>query len=410
MSDKKHSGFEALANETSLYPQEALLKTKKHKASMFIGIPKETSFQENRVALSPEGVILLVNNGHEICVETMAGLESRFSDKEYSDAGAKIVYSKAEVFHADIILKVEPPTIEEISLMKPGRALISALQLGNQNIEYLNAINKKKLTALAYELIEDKAGGMPAVRAMSEIAGSTVMLVAAEYLSNVNDGKGIILGGITGVPPTKVVILGAGTVAEYAARAAIGLGAEIQIFDNHLYKLRRLKHALGHQVYTSIINHVLLTESLRQADVVIGAIRAEKGRTRHVVTEEMVSQMKPDSVIIDVSIDQGGCIETSEMTTHKKPVFKKYGVIHYCVPNIASRAARTASIALNNIFTPIFHQAGEEGGFEEMIYNNSWLMKGVYSFNGNLTNPYIAKTFNMKHKELNLFLAARFRA
>jgi alanine dehydrogenase len=409
MTDKKHSGFEALAKESKLYPQEALMKAKTNKANLFIGIPRETSFQENRVALTPEGVSLLTGNGHEIWIESGAGAATKFTDKDFSDAGAKIIYSKGEVFHADIILKVEPPTVDEISLIKTNRVLISALQLGNQNSEYLNALNKKKLTALAYELIEDKAGGMPAVRAMSEIAGSTVMLIAAEYLSNVNNGKGIILGGITGVPPTKVVILGAGTVAEYAARTAIGLGADIQIFDNHLYKLRRLKHALGQQVYTSTFNNVLLSEALRQADVVIGAIRAEKGKNRYVVTEEMVSMMKPGSVIIDVSIDQGGCIETSKITTHNKPIFTKYGVIHYCVPNIASRVARTATTALSNIFTPIFFQAGEEGGLEDMIFNNSWLMKGVYAYNGNLTNPYIARKFNMKHKELNLLLAARFR-
>ena len=409
MTEKKHTGFEVLAKETSLYPQEALVKVKTHKASLFIGIPKETSFQENRIALTPDGVNLLANEGNEIWVETRAGQESKFSDKEYSDAGAKIVYTREDVFHGDIILKVEPPTVNEISMMKPGRVVISALQLGNQSIDYLNTLNKKKLTAIAYELIEDKAGGMPAVRAMSEIAGSTVMLIAAEYLSSVNNGKGIILGGITGIPPTKVVILGAGTVAEYAARAAIGLGADLQIFDNHLYKLRRLKHALGHLVNTSIINHVILTDALKVADVVIGAIRSEKGRNRYVVTEEMVAQMKPGSVLIDVSIDQGGCIETSELTTHEKPVFVKYGVIHYCVPNIASRVARTASTALNNIFTPMLYQAGEEGGFDEMIFNNHWLMRGVYAYNGNLTNPYIARKFSMKYKDLNLLLAARFR-
>jgi alanine dehydrogenase len=409
MTEKKHSGFEALAKESTLSPQEALLKVRHKKASLFIGIPKETSFQENRIALTPDGVSLLVNNGHEIWVETGAGIEAKFSDKEYSDAGAKIIYTRSEVFHADIILKVEPPTVSEISMMKPGKALISALQLGNQNIDYLNAINKKKLTSLAYEFIEDKAGGMPAIRAMSEIAGSTVMLIAAEYLSSAHEGKGIILGGITGVPPTRVVILGAGTVAEYAARAAIGLGAEIQIFDNHLYKLRRFKHALGHLIYTSTINNILLTEALKQADVVIGAVRPEKGKNRYIVTEEMVAQMKPGSIVIDVSIDQGGCIETSEITTHEKPVFVKYGVIHYCVPNIASRVARTATTALNNIFTPILNQAGEEGGFDEMIFSNHWLMKGVYSYNGNLTNQYIARKFSLKYKDLNLLLAARFR-
>lgn len=408
MNEHQRSGFKELAKGSKLYPQESLVPVKKQPISLFIGIPKETSFQENRLAITPDGVNLLVNNGHEIWVETGAGKESKFSDKEFSDAGAKIVYSSEEVFKADVILKVEPPTPEEIDQMKQGKILISALQLGNQSPTFLRAINSKKLTALAYEFIEDKVGGMPAIRAMSEIAGSTVMLIAAEYLSSVNNGKGIILGGITGVPPTKVVILGAGTVAEYAARTALGLGVDIRIFDNQIYKLRRLKHALGQQVYTSTLNNVLLLDALKQADVVIGAIRAEKGRTRCVVTEEMVAQMKPGSVIIDVSIDQGGCIETSEITTHDNPVFTKYGIIHYCVPNIASRVARTATTAFSNIFTPILLQAADEGGFDTMIFNNKWMMKGVYAYNGHLTNEHIARKFNLSSKDLNLLITPRF--
>jgi alanine dehydrogenase len=408
MSEKISSGFKDLVKGSKLYPQESLLEVKKPPISLFIGIPKEISFQENRLAITPEGVNLLVNNGHEIWVETGAGKESKYSDKEFSDAGAKIAYSKQEVFKADLVLKVEPPTVEEINLMNPGKALISALQLGNQSISFLRAINSKRLTALAYEFIEDKVGGMPAVRAMSEIAGSTVMLIAAEYLSSVNNGKGIIMGGITGVPPTKVVILGAGTVAEYAARTALGLGVDIQIFDNHIYKLRRLKHALGQQVYTSTLNNMLLIEALKQADVVLGAIRTEKGRNRCVVTEEMVAQMKPGSVIIDVSIDQGGCIETSELTTHDNPVYMKYGIIHYCVPNIASRVPRTATTAFSNIFTPMLLQAAEEGGIDTMIFNNKWFLKGVYAYKGHLTNEHIARKFNMPYKDLNLLMTPRF--
>ena len=242
---------------------------------------------------------------------------------------------------------------------------------------------------------------------MSEIAGSTVMLIAAEYLNSEN-GKGVILGGITGVPPTKVVILGAGTVAEYAARTAIGLGAEVKIFDNQVYKLRRLRHDLGVQVYTSTIDTITLRKELREADVVIGSLRSEEGGSPCVVTEDMVAEMKSNSVIIDVSIDQGGCFETSRMTDHKNPVFKKYDVIHYCVPNIPSRVARTATTALSNIFTPIFLQIAKKGGVEDMIYTKEWFMKGVYAYKGNLTNHYIAKKFNMKYKDLQLLMAARF--
>jgi alanine dehydrogenase len=408
MGEQHRSGFEELAQESKLYPQESLLKIKKQQNTLYIGIPKENSFQENRLAITPEGVNLLVNNGHEVRIETGAGKESRFSDKEFSDAGAKIVYSTEEVFKADIILKVEPPTIDEIQFMNPGKVLISALQLGNQTPEYLRAINNKKLTALAYEFIEDKVGGMPAVRAMSEIAGSTVMLIAAEYLSNINNGKGILLGGITGVPPAKVVILGAGTVAEYAARAALGLGVDIQIFDNNIYKLRRLKHTLGQQVFTSTFNNVLLSDAIKQADVLIGAMRIEKGKMQIIISEEMVSTMKSGSVIIDVSIDQGGCIETSEITSHDNPIFTKYGIVHYCVPNIASRVPRTATTAFNNIFVPMLLQTSDEGGVDGMIFNNKWFMRGIYAYNGYVTNEHIANKFMVPYKDLNLLIAAQF--
>lgn len=407
MSSKYSSGLEELAKGRTLYPQEALIKVKDSNKSLFIGIPREIALQENRVSLRPEAVSLLINNGHEVWVETGAGDASKFSDNEYSDAGAKIKYSPQEVFEADVVLKVEPPTLDEVDYLKPGKTLISALQLGNQKSEFIEALNRKKITAVGFELIEDKVGGMPVVRAMSEIAGSTVMLIAAEYLSSVNDGRGIILGGITGVPPTKVIILGAGTVAEYAARAALGLGAKIEIYDNHIYKLRRIKHALGHQIYTSTIDHANFSESLKSADVVIGAIRAEKGRVRCIVTEEMVSQMRQDSIIIDVSIDQGGCFETSHLTTHKKPIFRKHGVIHYCVPNIPARVARTATTAFSNIFTPVLLHAADMGGIEEMILSTKWFTKGVYTYKGSCTNIHIAQKFNLKHKDLSLLMAAR---
>jgi len=407
MSKERTTGFSQIAQETTLYPQEELLKIKTNKHSLFIGLPKEIAFQENRVALTPQAVALFVNNGHDIWVESGAGEGSKFTDHQYSEAGAKIVYSHEDVLEADIILKVEPPTLDEIDYIQTGKTLISALQLGNQSPNYINALNKKRINSLAFELIEDKVGGMPVVRAMSEIAGSTVMLIAAEYLSSVNDGKGVILGGITGVPPTKVAILGAGTVAEYAARAALGLGVDIQIFDNHIYKLRRIKHALGHQVYTSTIDPLTLTKAIKQVDVLIGAKRSEDGKSQYLVSDEMVAKMKPGSVIIDVSIDQGGCIETSELTNHTNPIFLKHGVIHYCVPNIASRVARTATQAFSNIFAPILLQAADMGGIEEMIYKYKWFMRGVYTFHGSLTNEHIARKFGMKHKDLNLLMAAR---
>ncbi|AFL86201.1 alanine dehydrogenase [Belliella baltica DSM 15883] len=391
-----------------ILPKEASLKVKKSKGDFVIGIPKELDEQEKRVLLTPEAVRLLTNNGLKVVVETEAGKQSKFTDKEYSDAGAKVVYSSKEAFETEVVLKVEPPTVEEINQMLPGACLISALQVGKQNAEYIHALNSKKITAVSFENLEDKVGGMPVVRAMSEIAGSTVMLIASEFLSSVNDGKGLILGGITGVPPTQVVIIGAGTVAEYAARTALGLGANIKIFDNHIYKLRRIKQLLGQQVFTSTIDNITLAQALKEADVVIGALRAEKGKNKVVVTNEMVAAMMPGSIIIDVSIDQGGCIETAEMTSHATPTYLKHDIIHYCVPNIASRVSRTASVALSNIFTPILLQMSDLKGAEEMIFNYKWFMKGVYTYRGSLTNAHLARKFLMTHKELQLLLAARY--
>ena len=407
MNEPSKSGFAQLAQEQTLYPQESPAKISKRHKSMQIGVPKEMADQEKRVPIKPSSVGVLVANGHQVIVESGAGDSANFSDQEYSDVGAQIAYSPKEVFECRTVLKVEPPTLEEIEMMKPGSTLISAFQAGKQNAAYLETINRKRLIAIAYEFIKDKVGGLPLVRAMSEVAGSTVMVIAAEYLSSSNHGRGVILGGITGVPPTRVVIIGGGTVAEFAVRAALGHGAEVRVFDNQIYKMRRLKHTLGQEIYTSTYDQTLLEKEVREADVLIGAVRFEKGQNKILVTEDMVMGMKPGSVIIDVSIDQGGCIETAELTTHKRPVFVKYDGTHYCVPIIASRVPRTASLAISNILTPILLDAGDCGGFDEMIYRHQWLQKGVYSYKGSLTSLALAKRFNMAFKDISLFMAAR---
>jgi alanine dehydrogenase len=392
-----------LVKEQFLYPQEQLMKVRKDQCQLCIGIPKELDGIENRICLTPEAVALIVNNGHIVQMESGAGNNAKFSDREYSEAGAKIQYDRKEVFASDIILKVDPPTMEEISYMKPGKTLISALQMAKLDPEYITEINKKRITGIAYEFLEDKAGGKPVVKSMSEIAGSAVMLIAAEYLTTKN-GMGVILGGVTGVPSTKVLILGAGTVAEYAARTAIGLGAEVKVFDRHLYRLRRLKLNVGLQLYTSAIDTINLRKELKEADVVIGSLRAEEG-SACVVTDEMVTEMKPNSIVIDVSIDQGGCFETSSITNHLNPVFRKYDVIHFCVPNIPSRVARTASISLSNIFAPILLQIAETGGVESMIHYKEWFRNSIYSYKGYLTNPIMAKKYNESYKDIKLLTA-----
>lgn len=407
MAQPQITGFEELAKQSVLYPQESLMAVRKDQNSLHIGLPREVSLQENRIALTPDAVAILVRNGHEVWVEKDAGKGANLSDHEYSEAGAKIVHSPEEVYQANVILKVEPLVEEEFRYVKAGTTLISALNLPALEKQYFEKLNELKITGIGYELIEDKVGGKPIIRAMGEIAGSTVLLIAAEYLSTPNGGRGVILGGITGVPPTKIVILGAGTVAEFATRASLSLGADVKVFDKHIYRLQRLKYSIGQNLYTSIIDSETLAEAIGRADVVIGTMRAENGLSPMVVTREMVSKMKPGSVIIDVSIDQGGSFETSRMTTHKNPTFKYNEVIHYCVPNIPSRVAHTASTALSNVFLPFLLQTGTIGGIEEMIYANRWFMKGVYCHKGTLTNSHIARSFNMRYKDLTLLLAAR---
>ena len=389
-----------------LLPKEETLEVGKQSKSLYIGLPKETTFQENRICLVPQAVALLVNNGHRVVVESGAGLNSKFPDQEYSEAGAEIVYDKAEVYKADILLKISPPSLEEIELMQRKQVLFSALQLSVQPDDFIRRLLNKKVSAIAFDYVKDKEGIFPFVRSMSEIAGSTSILIAAEYLSSARDGRGMLLGGVAGIPPTRVVILGAGTVGEFAARAALGLGATVKLFDDSLYKLSRFQNDIGNRIYTSIIQPSILACELKTADVVIGAVRANSGRTPILVTEKMVSDMKPGSVIVDVCIDQGGCIETSEVTNHGKPVFEKHGVIHYCVPNIASRVAETASTALSNLFAPILLKMGENGGFDGFIRNDRGLRNGVYLFNGILTNKYLGDKYKLPYKDINLLMSA----
>jgi alanine dehydrogenase len=387
-------------------PQEEMLEIAPKRSKLQIGIPKETSLQERRVPLVPDAVAVLINNGHNVIIETGAGEGSSFSDKDYSEAGATVVYSTEEVYKASMILKVEPPTLQEIDLMQHGQLLISALQLPIQPKNFLKKLMAKKITAIAFDYIKDPQGMLPIVCAMSEIAGNTAILIAAEYLSSLHKGQGQMFGGISGVSPTEVVVLGAGTVGEFAARSALGLGASVKIFDKNTHKLRRLQAILGQRVATSVLQPKVLEKALKSADVVIGAISSTIGRAPIVVTEEMVSKMKDFSVIVDVSIDKGGCIETSEVTSHDAPIFSKYGVIHYCVPNIASRVSRTASYALSNVITPTILDTGEFGGLETMIKSYMGIQNGVYVYKGVLTNKYLAETFGLPYKDINLLLMA----
>ncbi len=394
------------AGEVVGEPKEERQAVGTSRNSLVIGIPKEIVFQENRIALTPLSVALLVEHGHQVIIETQAGVASNFMDHHYSEQGAQIVYEREAVFKADIIIKIASPTLEEVGLMKPKQILLSSQQPSLLERSILQAMMKKQITALSYEYLQDEGGHLTVVRAMSEIVGATSILIAAEYLSNIFDGKGLMLGGVTGVPPTEIVIIGAGTVGEFAARTAIALGAQVKVFDSSVYRLRRLQNNVGSRVFTSVIQPLILNKAVRSCDVVIGALRARNGRSPCIISEETVSGMKPNSVLIDVSIDQGGCFETSEITSHDNPVFRKYDVIHYCVPNIASRVARTATYAMTNIFTPILLQIGDCGGLRNLIWTHQGVRHAVYLFQGSLTNKDIAEKFDMSFKDLSLMIVA----
>ena len=389
-----------------ILPKEEMLEVKQDFQKLKIGIPKESSFQENRIALTPDAVSLLVHNGHTIVIEHNAGLGANFTDKEYSDAGAEIVFSIEEIYNTDIIVKIEPPTKTELKLLKKGQQLISAIQLQTRNKEYFQELLKKDITSIAIEQIKDDEGKLTLLRSMSEIAGNTSLLIAAEYLSNVNSGKGLMLGSIIGIPPTNVVVIGAGTVGEFASRTALGLGCNVRVFDSSLSKLRRLQQLTSRSISTSVIQPKSLSKALKRADVVIGAIRSGDGRTPCVVSEGMVEGMKDGSVIIDVSIDHGGCFETSEVTTHKNPIFVKHGIIHYCVPNIASRVARTSSFAICSIISPLLIKIGEEGGVKNLIKQDEGVRSGVYTFRKMMTNKTLSEMFDFQFKDLNLIITA----
>src|SRR6185503_6497449 len=386
---------------------EETLDIKPKAEGMMIGIPKEVAFQENRIALTPDAVSVLISNGHKVVIEHNAGDASHFRDKDYSEAGAKIVYERSDVYKAPIVVKSAPVIEEDLPLLQMSQVIISPIHLSVLKAEILEKMMEKRITAISFENLKDDSDSYPIVRSMSEIAGSAVMLIAGQYLGSANHGKGVLLGGISGIAPTKVLVIGAGIVGEYAARAALALGASVKVFDNNVYRLKRLQNNVGHRLWTSVIEPRMLSKQLKTCEVAVGALGSETGRTPMVVTEEMVSNMRPGSVVIDVSIDRGGCFETSEITSHEHPVFLKYGVIHYCVPNIPSGFARTASQAISNVLMPLLMEAGDEGGFEKLLWHKIHLRSGIYLFKGSLTNFYLSQRFDLKYTDLNLLIASQ---
>lgn len=397
------SNIKSPFTKEQLLPQEETLEIVKQKGELYIGLPKETHFQEKRICLTPDAIAAIVANDHRVLIEKGAGEKAGFSDSDYSEAGAELTDDKNKVFGCPIILKVEPPSLDEIELINPKTILITALQLKTRDKVYFEALAKKKLTALAFEFIKDEAHSYPAVKALSEIAGTASVLIASELMANNELSNGMLFGNISGVPPAEVVVIGAGTVGEYATRSALGLGANVKVFDTSITRLRNLQVKVGRPLYTSTLQPKYLMKALRRCDVAIGALKGTN-RAPVVVTEDMVEKMKNGAVIIDVSIDMGGCFETTEITSHDQPTKIKYGVIHYGVPNIPARYPKTASISISNIFTPYLLNMAESGGLENAIRFDSGLKNGLYFYRGILTNKAVADWFGLPYSDLNILL------
>ena len=389
--------------KAQLIPQEETLEITKKKGELFIGIPKETYFQEKRICLTPDAVAAIVANDHRVLIENGAGEKAGFTDIEYTKAGAELTNDLTKVFGCPIILKVEPPSLDEIALINPKTILITALQIKTRTKEYFEALANKKITALAFEFIKDEAHSYPAVKALSEIAGTASVLIASELMVNNENSNGMLFGNISGVPPVEVVIIGAGTVGEFATRSALGLGANVKVFDSSLTRLRNLQIKVGRPLFTSTLQPKYLMKALRRCDVAIGAIKGSN-RSPVVVTETMVENMKNGAVIIDVSVDMGGCFETTEITNHDDPTRIKHGVIHYGVPNIPARYPKTASISISNIFTPYLLNIAESGGLENAIRFDSGLKNGLYFYRGILTNKAVADWYDMPYSDLNILI------
>ena len=387
--------------------EKRLMKSESN-ISLKIGVPKEVSNDERRMCLTPGGVSVLVSNGHEVYIEQDAGDEANFTDSEFADAGAEIALSIDEVYQkSDMIVKVAPPVESELELLEQDQTLLSALHLGNTSEEFIDTLISKAITAIGFEFIKSDDKEFPIVRMMHEITGSMAVQIGAHYLEKSEGGQGIMLGGISGIPPATVVILGAGITAEYAARTALGYGAQVFVMDNDLARLRHLENALDRRIITATANYQYLSSALQYADVVIGAAMLEGERAPCLVTEPMVASMKSGSVIVDTVIDQGGCIATSNATTHSKPTYMSHDVIHYCVPNIPSNVARTATYALNNVIVPYLLAIGDAGGIRECLWTNTALRNGTYVYKKHLTKKSLSKIFDMPYREIEMLIASQ---
>lgn len=392
--------------DTSLLAQELMKELSRARNQMIIGIPKEDCNVERRLALTPEAVDMIVDAGHRVLFEKDAGLGVNYSDAKYSEAGAEIL-PKETVFQSDIIFKIAPPTKEEIGLMKSKSSVCSMLQMTDFSLPVIKAMIAKKMNGMGYELLSADGKCFPVRNSISEIEGAASISVASELLSNAHGGKGVLMGGVPGVSPTEVVIIGAGVAGTVAARAALGLGAIVKVFDNDVNKLRTIQSVLGRTLFTSVLQPNVLMNAFRSADVVIGAMRYIDIPVRYVISEDVVKSMKKGALIIDLRVNQGGCFETTCFLPSDHPtIFERYGVMHYCVPNLSSRVARTTSMALSNIFTPLLIQMGDSGGIGAFTKFDVNFRSGLYMYSGKFVNSYVAGHFNMPSNDIGLFLSA----
>jgi alanine dehydrogenase len=387
---------------------EKLSKTGQDAAQLFFGVPKERSNDEKRVCLTPAGVSVLVANGHRVLIEKSAGLDAHFTDQEYSEAGADICFSTEELFRkSDFIVKVAPPTEAELQFMQTGQVLMSAVHLGGANEAFFKTMIEKNITGIGFEFLKSVDGSYPIVRMMHEITGIMSVQIASHYMETNVSGPGLVIGGVSGVPPATVVILGAGIIGEYAARTALGYGAQVFVMDNDLTALRRLENALDRRIITAMANHQYLSAAVKSADILIGAALEEGHKAPCLVTEQMVATMKAGSVIVDTVIDQGGCIETSRATSHSNPVFRKHDIIHYCVPNVPSNVARSATYALNNVVVPFLVSIGDAGGVEKALWTLHALRSGIYVYHRHMTQSILSKQFELPYREIDMLMASR---
>lgn len=402
-SEKTRSGLPV--SKTMLLPKEEMLEIQHRQKKISLGIPSDTPKVEYRVPLTPQAVDLLVSYGHEIIIEKGAGLQSNYADHEYLEAGAIIAEKKEEVFQCDIVLRVAPFDCEEIDQLRGNQAILSNMQIESHCNESIEKLVQKKVTCLAYEYLENDNGYLPFVHQASQISGITAITIASEYLSTSRGGKGVLFGDVTGITPAELVIIGSGTAAEYAARAALSLGIVVKVFDVSVEDLIRLEEKVGQRIFTSVLYPKVLKKALVSADAVIGAMPFNT-TPKFKVSEELIEKMKEGAVIIDLNVSQGGCFETSHLTDLNNPVFRKHGIIHYCVPNIPSLVARTASISMSNILIPTLLAIGENGGIDNYIKSSRGFRKGVYLYHGILTNRDVGYRFNLPVKDIDLLLAA----